>query len=578
MDRLGDGADIVFGQALLRRRARFHTTLRLATRVAQVGQARGSRSSRRATVLGAALFAVVDAGLGVALEHTEAFGLWPRLVADAGDTALWSLCHDQGDLASLTGVPLAMEAGIRMGARGLVVPVVNAGVTSALRATRGRPASLAAFRFQAMAVGCGAGLARYEESRRKAAFARRRHEVDARCQQAYLAGQNDVAMGADSIVDLLSRTDPILASVSGHRAAHGATTGRQLAAWKQSLATTTQRHAAYLGMVLTQWQRSHNEAQPDLSADVDFDLVEGDGSLTLTPNQATMLMAVLDGLSLQGAVRVSHVRRGSSVDPNQAARLMIRGQVVDIPPDPHSDLTPFDVGPLGFVTATLWTLDALMPSGARADPRVVGPLAAFETALVAWSHRQIARKGRVAHPRILAAALVVGALDCVAVTATMGATRSVDGVRFFPASSSVTPAMLMLPLYWRDLSHLERRLVIGALCAIVAVGVAIHPDRPPLRHLALELLWPLSALISMASVDASFDAEEQQLRARTDAGAEASIAEAFAEGRASVIDLATAGYQRTLEEFERVRADLDTDLAAEIDRRLRDVAKRLEDL
>jgi len=213
-----------------------------------------------------------------------------------------------------------------------------------------------------------------------------------------------------------------------------------------------------------------------------------------------MLMAVLDGLSLQGTVRVSHLRRGSSVDPNQAVRLMIRGQVVDIPPDPHSDLTPFDVGPLGFVTATLWTLDALMPSGARADPWVVGPLAAFEAALVAWSHRQIARRGREAHPRVLAAALVAGALDCVAVTATMGATRSVDGVRFFPASSSVTPTMLMLPLYWRDLSHLERRLVIGALCAIVALGVAIHPDRPSLRHLALELLWPLSALISRDKV------------------------------------------------------------------------------
>lgn len=578
VDRLDDGTDIVFGRTLLRKRARFHTTIRLATRIAQVGLARGSRSSRRRTVIGAVASALVDVGVGAVLRSSEEFALWPRLVADAADTAVWSLGHDRADLASLTGTPLAMEAGVRLGRRGVVVPAVNAGVTSVLRAARGRPISLASFRFQTMAVGCGAGLARYEESRHKAALARRRHEVDARCQQAYLAGQNDVAMGADSIIDLLSRTDPLMVSVARGRTALGETTGRQLAAWKQSLATTTERHAAYLGLVLTQWQRSRNGARADLAADVTFDLAEGDGTLTLTPRQAATLMTVLDALPLRGTVPVSPLRPGTIVDPNLAIRLTIGDQVIEIPPDPHSELTPFDVGPLGFVTAALWTLDGLLPTGPRADARLVGPLAATEVLLVAWSHRLVAREGREAHLRVLAMALVAGVLDCVAITTSMRETRSADGVPFFPASASITPAMLMLPLYWCDLSPLQRQLIVGVLVATVALGVALHPDRPPLRHVALELLWPLSALISMASVDATFVAEERRLRSRTDAGDEASIAEAFDKGRSTVIDLATAGYQRTSEEFARVRGDLEPDLVAEIGRRLDEVAKRLENL
>lgn len=103
-------------------------------------------------------------------------------------------------------------------------------------------------------MGAGAGLARYEESRRAAALARRRLNVDARCQLAHLAGQNDVAMGADSIIDLLSRTDPLLPPATAGEMI-GVITGRQLAAWKLSLATTTARHAAYLGLILAQWQR-----------------------------------------------------------------------------------------------------------------------------------------------------------------------------------------------------------------------------------------------------------------------------------------------------------------------------------
>jgi hypothetical protein len=507
-------------------------------------------------------------------------GSWlaPRLTFDAVDTAYWSLLYDRADLATLTGVPLAMEAGIRSGAQGMVVPVVNAAVTAIVRRRHGRPRSLGSFRWQAMGVACGGGLARYEESRRAAALARRRQSVDARCQLAHLAGQNDVAMGADSIIDLLSRTDPLLASTNLRGETGGAITGRQLAAWKQSLATTTVRRAAYLGVVLTQWQSSHNGAQADLSADVIFDLREGDGTVTLTPSQANRLIAVLDELPMRGRVHVHHDRRDQVSDPSLPVRLIIGDQFVEISPDRRSDLVPYDVGPLGFVTATLWSLDSLLPSRYRADYRAIMPIATLDTLLVWWSHAQIARLGRDAHLRLIVAALIAAEVDCVATTTTMRQTRSSDGTQFFPASSSITPTMLMLPLYWGDLSRPQRQAVVVALGVIILSGVALHPDRPGIGHLLMELAWPLAALISMASLDASFDADEARLGEQMAGDEDLAVAAAFEQGRSTVIELAAGSYERTLGEFERFRSTLDADIMAEVERRLVDVAKRLREL
>ncbi len=582
MDQGEGGPEYVFGQALLHQRSRLHTTLRLATRAIQVGLARQSGTPRRHLVLGVTTSALWDVAVGVVLGRTKRFALVPRLVADATDTALWSLHHDRADLASLTGVPLAMETGIRKGPWGLLVPATNALVTAFVRRSKGYSRSLASFRFQVMAVACGAGLARYEESRRNVSLAQHRHELDAQSQRAYLAGQNDVAMGADSIIDLLSRTDPLLASMSYPADRLRMTTGRELAAWKQSLATTTANHASYLGVVLAQFERTNNGAQPDLAADVTFDLSEGDGTLTLTPQQATTLVDLLGKLSargnLRGRIRVSRLQRSSTSDPNLPVHLLIGGHTIEIPPDPHSDLDPFDVGPLGFVTATFWTVDSLLPTGPRSDVRFVAPLAAAEAALVVWSHRQLVRHGREAHFRILAAALIAGAFDCVAVTTTMGRTRNADGVGLFPASSSITPALLILPLYWDDLSEVERKVSIAALLFIVALGVAIHPDRPPLRHVVMELLWPISAVISMASVDASFAAQEEEVRVQTADSDRRALSDAFDDGRASVINLATSGYRRTARAFDEVRPELDPAIAAEVERRLNEVTKRLEDL
>jgi hypothetical protein len=160
----------------------------------------------------------------------------------------------------------------------------------------------------------------------------------------------------------------------------------------------------------------------------------------------------------------------------------------------------------------------------------------------------------------------------------MRQTRSSDGYQFFPASSSITPTLMMVPLYWQDLSRRQRQAVVVALGAIVVAGVALHPDRPRIGHLLMELAWPISALVTMASLDSSFDADEALLGEQMAGDEDRAVAEAFEQGRSTVIELATSSYERTLAEFRRSRHALDARIMTEIERRLVDVAKRLKEL
>jgi len=138
--------------SLLSKRERFHLAYRLASRSFQLLVARSSRTPQR-HMAAAAAFAVGDIVSAVALRRSGRFALGPRLALDAASAALWSQGDTGLELATMPGVPLAIEAGLRIGAAGLIVPVVNATVTGCARRLKGRPVSNGSFRYQAMAVG-----------------------------------------------------------------------------------------------------------------------------------------------------------------------------------------------------------------------------------------------------------------------------------------------------------------------------------------------------------------------------------------------------------------------------------------
>ena len=155
--------------SLLSKRERFHIAYRLASRSFQLLVARSAPSPKR-HVAAALACAVGDVASAVALRRSGRFALAPRLAAGAVDVALWSQGDTGLELATMPGVPLAMEAGLRIGVAGLIVPVMNASVTGWARRSRGQPVSNGSFRYQAMAVPLGAGIASYEGNRRQASI------------------------------------------------------------------------------------------------------------------------------------------------------------------------------------------------------------------------------------------------------------------------------------------------------------------------------------------------------------------------------------------------------------------------
>jgi hypothetical protein len=473
----------------------------------------------------------------------------------------------------MPGVPLAIEAGLRIGAAGLFVPAVNATVTGCIRRLRGKPISTGSFRYQVMAVALGAGIASYDGNRRRVGLARHQQGLEARVGAAHLAGQNDIATGADTVVDLLSRTTPLVSSSDG-----SATVGRMLADWRQSLAASTAEHSTYLGIALARWRRRHNDSHHDLAADVTFDLDEGQGTILLSSGQAAWLEAALDTLDLRGPVATAVADGAQARQPNQPRRLVVDGHAVDVPADPQPGLVPFDVGPLGFLASSMWFADTLFPGECEPKAWAVGPVAAAGPFLAIWAHREVARRGEEAHARVLFVALGHSLLHAVASTGTMRNFRNPEGIQRFPFLGGINMIAMMMPLYWLDLDTAQRVAAVGAIVAILAVGLLLFPEPVDWSHFLAELLWPAAAFYSMSTVRSQLAADATRLGNDLEAEAQFTLANAFAEGRSYVLGLASETRYAAYRDFAAAKGHLDPRLGAEVERRLHEVDNRLEEL
>ena len=136
-------------------------------------------------------------------------------------------------------------------------------------------------------------------------------KMEAAAHHAWLAGQNDVAAGADSIIDELCRTAFLLNSLDRTT---GFTMQQQLSAWKAELGEQTERSAIYFGNALRRWQHRHNFGhQPE--GYVQFELREGDGTIVLSPAQANQLDTMLSDMDLRGSIEVEATVERSARHP-----------------------------------------------------------------------------------------------------------------------------------------------------------------------------------------------------------------------------------------------------------------------
>jgi hypothetical protein len=556
--------------AFISQRAHVHLVYRLAGRAIQAVLA-GESDDRTRRITDAALWAGADVAGALALRRSSRFGLVPRLALDVVDITHWGGRGEDADLAVISGLPLSVEAGIRMGPAALVIPVVSALVTGAVRRHRKLPVSAFSFRWQVIGVGAGIGLAAYGRNRREVLLSRRAQDLEAQLQEAYIGGQNDVAMGADSVVDLLSRTTPLLPEGSDHRVV-----GRLLAMWKQSLAADSQARSSYLGVALAQWQRRHNSTHAALDADVCLDVDPGAGTMLLTGGQAAWLEGALDELGLRGRARVTVV--DGATPPTTPRRILIGEDVVLIPADRITGLSPIDVGPLGFVVGAIWCLDTMSSANARTSPWAVGPVVAGGLGLAAWSNRQIDRDGARAHRRVVASAFGMAAAHAVAGTVTMSSTRARNGMQRFPFLSGVDMLGLMLPLYLDEFGWTEQVGMALGLIGLIGLGLLLMPEPIIWTHLVCELLWSGAAALSITGLATGLSHDAGRLHRQLSEEEDAAVNRSFVEGRAFVVSMVAEAGVGARRAFHEVSDQLAPVVADEIGRRLDEVWGRLRAL
>jgi hypothetical protein len=558
--------------AFLSQRARLHLVYRLAGRAIQAVMAGEGEQGRR-RMADAAAWAVTDLAGAAALGRSSRFGLVPRLAVDLIDIVHWGGRGEDCDLAVISGLPLSIEAGIRMGPAALVVPAVSATITGVVRRRRSLPPSPLSFRWQVIGVFAGVGMAAYGRSRRKALLARHERELQARLEEAYIGGQNDVAMGADSVVDLLSRTAPLLP-----RGSDDQVVGRLLASWKQSLAVDTQARTTYLGVALAQWQRRHNAAHTALEADVALSLQPGDGTILLSGSQSSWLESALDALGLRGPVSVEVVDAEEARQPDTPRHLRVGGTAVAVPRDRVKGLTPIDVGPMGFVVGAMWCLDTMSPGSSGSSPWAVMPVVAGGFGLAAWSNRQVEQYGSAAHRRIIASGFALAVVHAVGATKTMTRTRARNGVQRYPFLSGVEMLGLMLPLYFEEFSTTEQVVIVAGVLGLVGLGLVLMPEPILWTHLVSELLWSGAATLSISGLGDGLSEDAEQLNRQLSEVEDAAIARAFADGRAFVVSLVAEARDGVRRAFDETRARISPTVSAEIELRLDEMRSRLDRL
>ncbi len=292
-----------YARGMLEIRSTLHLAVRLTMRSIMVIDQSGA-ASEGAGIWRVALplFIVLDVLVWLHLRRTDRFGLSWRLPMDATDAAFWTLsplpASGSSDIALLLVIPLAVEAGVRMGMRGMVVPAAVAVTTTISGMSAGKPVQVIGIVWLAVAVLVGMAVFSYCTHLHERAEADRQRALGAAQRRAFLAGQNQVAMGASSAVDVIEGLVPVLG-----RPQPGSALWELAEGWKGQLSASTTHEAKYLQVALLEWTRLHN-AHPDLSGLVEMNVDEGHGTTLLSATQAAQLRHALDRLQLGGRVVV----------------------------------------------------------------------------------------------------------------------------------------------------------------------------------------------------------------------------------------------------------------------------------
>ncbi|MEV4299745.1 hypothetical protein [Microbispora rosea] len=548
---------------------RFLLNLRLAVRLTCAVSLLSARSSHQRAVLAAAvLCAAYDVALFMLLRSGRRVPPVLRLALDALDTSAWCVALGVSVApAALIASPSGVEAALRRGWQAVAVPIVVGTVAAVAMHAAGEPVSAAPFALPALGVLGGLLIRRYRAGRLRERLWEAAAERQAAAGWAELAGQHSVAVGADTAVDVLTRTWPLLA-VPGRSAAF------PLGAWRQRLAERATGHAEYLGTALLRWEHEHNTAHPELRRDVDFEVEGVSGATLLSPGQVAALASALTRLRPRGRVPV-RVPAPAPLGHRQV--LQVGPHRLELTPDPRPRTPPFDPGPviiaLGSIGGLTQAADEMdgVPFPVAAALTVAGLLTAW------WAHRLITREGPAARPRVLAACLAFGAADAVASTLTM-TNVATGGLTRQPYLFFLLFGGPLAIMYLRNLTGPQRLATATAMAAIVGGAATLLPVPLSAADVAAAALWPLAFTVGASALRDLLSEEDHMLDSAIEAERERAVAEGFRRGREDVLWLVESATSEAEDRLRRDREAIDEMFLPEIERRLAQVRGRLADL
>jgi hypothetical protein len=531
---------------------RFFVSLRLTTRSVEAFTAWQLGGPQvRLLLLAAVGCALFDVALSM-LARRRRLPWVPRLLLDVADVTSWSLAlPGAADLAAVAAVPLAVETGLVFGSRNLVVPALVCGVDTVVLRLDGLPAGVTTWVWPVTGAIGSLVARRYLEARCRDTALTARWHAEAAAGRAELSGQSSVAMAADSVLDLLIRTAPLVA-------AYEPTPGSSpVAGWKAALAQVCGRESSYLGVTLIQWQRLYNSRHPDLSHDVDIRLMPGAGTLLLSPAQVRHLAAALEARRPRGRIQVSILR---PAPVGRAQVILVAGEPVVLPADPVPAARLPHAAPVLLVFGAALTLSHALPSWDGVPPWAAGPLAAALLGLGWWTHE---RHGGPGPTWMLLAAALLGGAD--AVVSTVLARPESGRFPFLTFLLWVGPLALF---HLRDLRREARIGVLALIVAGVAAGGALSPAALTPGAVLPALLWPLASILCVLGLRDVLEGDTADLRADLARQHDAAVSAGHRRGRQLVIELTWNAMDDLRRRYAALRAGLPSDVAEEVDRRL----------
>jgi hypothetical protein len=563
-----DDTDAVF----IRTRVPLHLAQRTGTRINQLISPFWSdrTPAHRATTVA---LGALDLVIARRLRSDPRLNLAWRLPLDAAELALAYATavrddYDEASVPSVMGCPLAVEAGARLGWKGLLVPAVNLTAGTLVRKARGHAPRTGTMAWQVAATVGGIGIAAYGRRRRRGAVEQHRRELTALEVQAELAGRHDIAVGRDVVLDDIQRASALI-DLSVRSVQPSTIAGR----WKAQLAETTRASFAYVGDVLGRWQADHNTASPDLRRVVRLDLAGDQARTILAREQVDQLERALDDADLRGPIEVQvHSRR-------HGVEVHVGDHRIVLPTPLGQPRISFDPIPGAFLWSALW----LLVAGAASREHVprwaaIGP-ASIAVGMAVAAHRLADRHGGRA-PRGLvtawSAALTLGATALH--TRTMRNTHGHGDISRYPYSLALRGFGLVALLTWAELDPRRRAAAGVAAAGTVGLAWSLSPTPRSGRELIAELAWPLQSVALGGSLIASIDDDALRLGAAMEDADLRLLERARAKGRVDTLDVAARCLGDGEAALEAHAEELPSDIEQEVRRRLDACRSRLDEL